>query len=622
VRRLVLTTVAALAAAFATLAAAAAPSGPSLSESAARFPDRVYVLTLPKKQPLATADVRVTENEKAVTNLAVASPGEAGAVTFLVIDASNSMRGAPIADAMKAARAFAARRDPNSKLGVIFFNDEVTVALKPTRDRAEINDTLAKLPELKEKTHLYDALSSAADELSDADAVAGAVVLLSDGDDVGSSTNQQTAIDKLKNQKARVFGVGLRSSAYTPDTLQAAAAETGGEYTDTADSAKLAGIFDQLGAKLSNEYLLLWRSLAGPEKQINVAVRVDGYPQPATTSYTTPSLGLTVEPLDKSFLDKLVQSWLFMFLIVVAAVALVFWGIRSIVEARQRSLRSRMAMFVEVGGHGARDAEQDHLGSRLERADRSLGHRGGRLGRFSENCEIGAVGISPTALLVGSIAGGLLLGVVLAALVSPWWFFAAFAPILFVYYYVRHKVSRVRRNFGEQLPDNLEVLGGALRAGHSLAGAFAVMAHDAAQPSRKEFKRVVTDEQLGIPMEDSLRRVGERMQNRDMAQVGLIALLQRETGSSSAEVIDQVAENVRGRLEIKRLVRVLTAQGRMARWIVSLMPLVLIVLILIINPSFINPLFHTTIGVVALIIATIMVIMGSLVIKRIVEIKV
>ena len=148
------------------------------------------------------------------------------------------------------------------------------------------------------------------------------------------------------------------------------------------------------------------------------------------------------------------------------------------------------------------------------------------------------------------------------------------------------------------------------------------MADHAAAPSGKEFKRVVTDEQLGIPLEDSLRVVGQRMDNRDMAQVAMIALLQRETGSSSAEVIDQVAENVRGRLEVRRLVRVLTAQGRMARWIVSFMPLVLVFMILVINPKFLEPLFHTAIGVVALIVATIMVIMGSLVIKRIVEIKV
>lgn len=621
-RKLVLLGLAAFVAVLAALPALAAESGPTLSESAARFPDRYYFLTLPNPQRLTAANVRVTENGAPVRNLAVTRPGEQGFVTYLVIDASNSMRGKPIADAMKAARAFAAQRNPSSPLGVIFFNDDVTVALKPTRSAADIRDALAGTPELQEKTHLYDALTRASDELRAAGAPGGALVLLSDGDDVGSDATQEVALSRLKEQKARVFGVGLRSEAYTPDALQAFAAETDGSYAETGQSAQLTAIFDALGFKLSNEYLLLWRSQAAPQRKINVAVRVAGYPQPVTTSYTTPSLGLTIEPLDTSFVNRLVQSWFFLLLVVVAVMGLLFWGIRSIIEARQRNLRARMAMFVEVGGHPAGTHEHPDLGTRLEQIDQSLTRRGGRLGRFSEKCEIGNVGVSPAALLVGSIGGGFLLGVILAVVFGPIWFLTAVAPYLAVRWYVKHRLSRTRRAFGEQLPDNLEVLAGALRAGHSLAGGFAVMADHAAPPSGKEFKRVVTDEQLGIPLEDSLRVVGHRMDNRDMSQVAMIALLQRETGSSSAEVIDQVAENVRGRLEIRRLVRVLTAQGRMARWIVSFMPLVLVVLILAINPKFLEPLFHTGIGVAAVIVATIMVILGSLVIKRIVEIKV
>jgi tight adherence protein B len=107
-----------------------------------------------------------------------------------------------------------------------------------------------------------------------------------------------------------------------------------------------------------------------------------------------------------------------------------------------------------------------------------------------------------------------------------------------------------------------------------------------------------------------------------MDQVALIALLQRETGGSSAEVIDQVTDNVRGRMEVRRLVRTLTAQGRLARWIVSLMPVFLVFAILAIYPRFLDPLFDTAFGIVALVVAGLMVVAGSFVIKRIIEIKV
>jgi len=107
-----------------------------------------------------------------------------------------------------------------------------------------------------------------------------------------------------------------------------------------------------------------------------------------------------------------------------------------------------------------------------------------------------------------------------------------------------------------------------------------------------------------------------------MEHVALVALLQRETGGASAEVIDQVSENIRGRMEIRRLVQTLTAQGRMARWIVSLMPVVLVVLILLIFPRYLDPLLHETFGILVLCGCAVMVMAGSWVIGRIIQIKV
>jgi tight adherence protein B len=112
------------------------------------------------------------------------------------------------------------------------------------------------------------------------------------------------------------------------------------------------------------------------------------------------------------------------------------------------------------------------------------------------------------------------------------------------------------------------------------------------------------------------------MDNRDLEQVALVALLQREAGGNAAEVIDQVATNIRGRMELRRLVRTLTAQGRLARWIVSLLPVALFGAIFLINRDYLKPLWTETFGVIAMIIAAIMVISGSLAIKKIVNIKV
>jgi tight adherence protein B len=187
---------------------------------------------------------------------------------------------------------------------------------------------------------------------------------------------------------------------------------------------------------------------------------------------------------------------------------------------------------------------------------------------------------------------------------------------------IRRKVEHKRQQFAEQLPDNLAVLASAIRAGHSFVGALSVVVEDAPEPARSEFRRVVADEQLGRPLEDALEVVVVRMNNRDLEQVALVAVLQRETGGSTAEVLERVVETVRERMELRRLVRTLTAAGRMSRWVVSFLPLVLLLAIWILNPSYLDPLTSQTSGRILLVFAALLVICGSLVIKRIVDIKV
>ena len=144
---------------------------------------------------------------------------------------------------------------------------------------------------------------------------------------------------------------------------------------------------------------------------------------------------------------------------------------------------------------------------------------------------------------------------------------------------VQGRITRKRRAFAEQLPDNLDVLTSALRAGHSLVGALTVVADDAPEPSKSEFRRVLAEEQFGVNLEDAFKVTVVRMSNQDLDQVALVARLQREVGSNSAEVLDRVVETVRAPMELRRLVRTLTAQGRLSRWILTLLPIGLLLIL-------------------------------------------
>ncbi len=187
---------------------------------------------------------------------------------------------------------------------------------------------------------------------------------------------------------------------------------------------------------------------------------------------------------------------------------------------------------------------------------------------------------------------------------------------------IKNRAGRQRRMFSEQLPDNLQVIASAMRSGQTFVGALSAVLEDAPEPSHRELRRAVLDEQLGVPLAESLGRVTERMKSEDFKHVTIVASLQRETGGNTAEVLELVADTVRQRIEIRRLVRGLTAQGRLSGGILALMPVALLIFISTINPTYVHPLFHTTDGLIALGVSLGLVLAGALVIRKIIQIKI
>jgi tight adherence protein B len=196
------------------------------------------------------------------------------------------------------------------------------------------------------------------------------------------------------------------------------------------------------------------------------------------------------------------------------------------------------------------------------------------------------------------------------------------APPLVARSVVRMKVNAVRNEFADQLPAALQVLASALRAGHSFSGALGVVVDNTREPARSELRRIAHDDQLGVAPEVAIRRVAERMTNTDLEQVALLAELQRTSGGNSAEVLDTVVQTIRERGELRRLIRTLTAQGRMARWILTALPVVLGLFLWFMQPEIMNSFFGSAGGQVALLVAVSMIALGSLVIQRIIEIDV
>jgi len=591
----------------------------------ARFPDRAFVLALPEKQQLRAVRVHVLENGASVPNVSVVPVGSAGSGDFgvvLVIDASNSMQGSAIADAMEAARAFAAHRTSKQQLAVVTFNRQSSVLLPFTSDAATIDDALASPPSLAPGTHVYDGVATALTLLRAAKIASGSVVVLSDGADTGSRLSATNAAASARRDHTRIFSVGIHSKSFQGAPLKKLGLASGGDYSEATSTADLARIYNQLGARLAGEYLVRYRSSAGPNVKIRVKIRVDGIPGTGIGGYVTPALPIAKPaPYHRSLAAEIWLSALTMFVVSLGASFLFALGVMLMVRPRRGNLRARMAQFVSLRGvtredDGARLSERVFVG-----AERSL-EATKWWARFVETLELAEIRFPAVQLLLWTFVGTFFAMWFLAILGGSLLFGLLGLGVPFaVRAMIKRKVERRRAHFAEQLPDNLQVLASALRAGHSLVGALSVVVEDAAEPSRSEFRRVVADEQLGVSLEDALNVVVHRMDNRDLQQVGLVAALQRETGGNMAEVLDRVTETIREKFEIRRIVQTLTAQGRMSRWVVSLLPVILLASISVLNPTYVEPLFKETFGRVLLAIAAIMLVAGSLVIKKIVDIK-
>jgi tight adherence protein B len=624
-RLLPLALIAAVAGVIAYPAAAADSQGDVqvVEAGSALFPDRAYVLTLPAKPkaPLTAKDVKVTENGKPVQNLSVLSSASAeGIGTVLLIDSSNSMRGS-IRSAMAAARAFAAR-NPGQPLSVVFFNSRPIVALRLTTDGKQVKAVLAKPPKLGEGTRINDALVAAVAQVRGSALGAARIVLLSDGSDVGSTTSLDSALTQLDAQKIRVFTVGIESPDFNADDLQKIADHTGGTYAAATSPQALTKIYDQLGFQLGKEFLIRYRSAARPDENVDVNVAVANT-QPVSFSYTSPSTG-TAAPYKPAFKDTFFKSWALIPLLVLLVVGLAVFTVRAL-----WSLRSNRALVRRLGEFVTLPAEEQAAERRKE-VDALLAAAGEQKKRkrnfrwvegFGEDVDVAQIQHDPSRMLLFSVLAGLVLGVLAAVVIGPFWFVLVAVPPIALNMWVRGKARATRNNFAEQLPENLDVLASALRAGHSLANAMGVVADEAPEPSKREFRRVVTDEQLGIPLDEALEVTAKRMQNSDMDQVAVLALVQREAGGNTAEVLDQVTKNIRARMDVRRLVKVLTTQGKFTSWVVAGVPVGVLCFLLVVNPGYLDPLFHQPIGQFASVMAILMAAVGFYIIRRIVAIE-
>ena len=215
------------------------------------------------------------------------------------------------------------------------------------------------------------------------------------------------------------------------------------------------------------------------------------------------------------------------------------------------------------------------------------------------------VGVT-TGLVFGGLAGAIFLGLA-----------AALAPRLVL----RTLTSRRRRAFADQLEGTLQTIAGSLRAGYGLVQAISTLAAEAPKPTAVEFNRVVVENRLGRPVEDSMAAMARRLDDEDLGWVVEAIEIQRDVGGNLAEVLDTVTATIRDRNLIRRQVRALSAEGRISAYILLALPFGIAGFIAMISPDYLGELTGTTIGRVMLGVGALLIVAGALWIKKIIKVE-
>lgn len=192
---------------------------------------------------------------------------------------------------------------------------------------------------------------------------------------------------------------------------------------------------------------------------------------------------------------------------------------------------------------------------------------------------------------------------------------------LIPYMVVRFKANRRAIKLEEQLPDAVDLMGRAMRAGHPMSAGFKMVADEAPEPMASEFRQVFEEQRFGLSLDDSLLGLGERVRNSDMRILVTAILIHRQVGGNLAEVLDNISALIRERFKLRRQLRVITAQGRMSGYVLGFLPIALGLSIFTLNRDYMMAIFEADIGKYMLAGAFVFQVLGYLWIRKILDIE-
>jgi len=616
-------------AAAATLAAASTAAGAEsvrvVGVDTGGYPElRVTVVA-----PRGSAAPSLRENGAPVSGLVGYNLGRSKSVALL-IDRSQSMRGRPLADAIAAARAFVRAKAPADRIEVIVFGHQALALTHFSSSTADADAALRDLrPDKVPGTALWDAVALASRKLHAEEQPGHVMIVLTDGRDVSSETTFGRAVNAAHRARASIYPIGIGGPDYTPTPLRELAARTGGEYNQASSSRQLATIYAQIGNTLSHTWELRYPTASRPGDSFTLTAVVSGVGIAKTPVKLGGISAAATTPPPSNVLPRSVWASPVMPLVVSLMVAALIVLACGFVFAARHGLWVRARLEPHLGQtrkarKTRRKSEARSLFQQLvattERAFANV-KQFRYLQRLIERADLP---LRASELLYICLGSALFLGLFAAVTVSSSFVtllvmaLGASIPIMFV----KFKAGMRIKTFDNQLPDLLITIASSLKAGHSFRHAMQAVVDEGAQPTAKEFARVLSETQLGRPMDQALADMAERVGSKNLTFVITAVTIQRQIGGSLAGLFDMVAETVRQRQQFTRKVRGLTAMGRMSAYVLIGLPFFIALAVTVINPSYMSPLYHSGTGHMLVFAGAAMMTLGSVILKKMVSFKV
>lgn len=583
---------------------------------------------------LSRVGVTVAGTPTPSTAVLAASTTDVRRTAVLAIDTSNSMRGDRFAAAKAAADAFLDSVPADVHVGIVSFAGDVLDSLPPTLDRAEARSVVAGLT-LSRRTRLYDGVLSAVQ-------MAGTegqrtLIVLSDGADT-SGTPLEDATSAVSDAGVLVDVVSLEQTGSVGPLRQLA--EAGSGQVIQASSGALGRAFSAEADVLARQVLVTAQvpdSVSATEGTLSVTLpTADGSVQ--ASAYTT------VRKAPRHTGSSAASAAL----VPTSASALPPWAMYAGVGALGLGLVALLVLLVPASGSAPMSAEQrvatyteklsrrpsasgprvdtdQALAQATEAAAQVLRHNKSLEDRISRRLEAAGSRLkSPewlllhAAIFVGAGLLGLLLGSGSIVVGLLFMVFGAVGP----WVYLGLRRGRRRKAFNSSLPDTLQLMSGSLAAGLSLAQSVDTIVREGVEPISSEYKRVLIETRLGVPLEDALEGVAERFESKDFAWVVMAIKIQRQVGGNLAELLDNVAATMREREYMRRQVAALAAEGKLSAWVLGGLPPAFLLYLMVANRGYVMPLFTHPIGWLMLIGAGMLLGLGVFWMSRIIKVEV